>query len=142
MDKQQLHDVLIKAAEDVQQGMWCQGSWFVSRCEDNDLAYAAEEAIGLQMSVETLQKLHRCAEGSIALSIVMAGLNEDDYKATVDAVAEALPDHCDTCNRYDSIPGADHPLYQHNDDHMDGMSAFDAGQHLSEIFRSTADAVL
>ena len=141
---QQIHDVLIKAGEDVQQGMWCMGSWFAqdedSINNDEGLTWAPEEIFDLNMSVETLQKLHRCAEGSILLATRIAGLDLKVYEKAVEAVDGHLRTICDDCeltSRYGDVV-----LHEHNDMHMKGMTPFDAGQHLSEIFRDAAHRML
>ena len=140
---QELHDVLIKAGEDVQQGMWCMGSWFSEqadwRLSDDGLSWAPEEVFTLQLTVEKLSKLHRCAEGSIALATITAGLPLSVYQQAVGAVDKNLDNHCDKC---EAAHSSETVLHEHNDGHMEYMNPFEAGQHLSEIFRATADRIM
>lgn len=136
---QEIHDVLIKAGEDVQQGMWCTGAWFTEDAENDDgLSWAPEEAFKLTMTVESLSKLHRCAEGSIALATITARLPLSVYHHAVGKVENNLPNHCGSCDK-NKMLGADYPLHEHNDGHMKEMDPFTAGQHLAWVFQDTAD---
>lgn len=109
-------DILLKAASDVGQGMWCIGSWFTKPKtvkEDGkvmvveDYSYADIEVFGLITSplpeslystrsredwISVLSKMERCAEGSIALATIMAGKSQDLYEAIVRYVADFLYD--------------------------------------------------
>ena len=149
--KEQTHDILIKAAEDVQEGMWCTGQWFTNNPSIlnfpnmvREESYGSDEAFDLQMTASKLSKMHRCAEGSIALATIMAGLGKGAFTLAIGAVNKNLRNHCDRCKRdedlYGGPSGTGHSsLNNHNDAHMAGMESFDAGQHLAEIFRDTAD---
>ena len=141
-DPQQIHDILIKAAEDVQQGMWCRGAWFTNTPGEDEDGILLEDAFSMRLiniSAEGLAKMNRCAEGSIALATIQAGLRRSDYEATLSAVQSNLNSHCERCeNRSENAPS----LNLHNDSHMAVMESFDAGQHLAEIFRDTAEKVI
>ncbi len=140
---QEISDVLRKAGEDVQQGMWCQASWFTDKpgIHDDGLSWAPEEVFDFGMSVERLSKYYRCAEGSIILATRIAGLELEVYEAAVGAVDYNLTECCEQC-RHSSTQGVAIALHEHNDLHMDGMDPFEAGHHLSEIFRDTADRLI
>ncbi len=140
---EQISDVLRKAGEDVQQGMWCRSSWFTDTpgLDDDGLSWAPEEVFDLNMSVEKLSALHRCAEGSIIMATRMAGLGLDVYKRAVNAVDNSLVANCNDC-QHSEDHGVQIVLHEHNDLHMDEMDPFEAGQHLSEIFRDTADRLI
>ena len=143
--KEQTHDILIKAAEDVQEGMWCTGQWFTNNPihlgfpnNAQEESFGSDEAFDRQVSAGKLSKMHRCAEGSIALSTIIAGLGKGAFILAIAAVNKNLPRHCNGCN-YSPDPAS---LNNHNDAHMAGMDSFSAGAHLAEIFRDTADKVI
>ncbi len=141
---QQISDVLRKAGEDVQQGMWCQTAWFTDTPDiedDSGLSWAPEEVFDFHMTVEQLSEYHRCAEGSIILATKIAGLDLEAYQLAVEAVDNNLVSHCDDC-RESAEHGTEVALHEHNDGHMSDMDPFEAGQHLSEIFRDTADRLI
>lgn len=146
-----IKDILLKAAEDVQQGLWCSGSWF-SEFGDSGPSYADNEFFDLvrpesgsehrSMAVEDFSSYHRCAEGSIALATAMAGYGPNMYRSAVKAVEDHMKDS-NLCPL--KLP---HSLSSHNDTCILSMFfdttetlPFDAGQHLAELFRSTAEAL-
>lgn len=138
-----ISDILIKAAEDVQQGMWCRNDWF--RGDDGE-RWAETELFSGFLSVEKAQGLQRCAEGSVALATLLLGGTVSDFDAAVDDVRTNLPNSracgCDpaTACRCDSC--ASHPisLAHHNDKHLPD-DPFEAGQTLAELFRTTAESL-
>ena len=153
--KEQTSDILIKAAEDVQEGMWCTGQWFTNNAAiaeypnntlEQEESYGSDEAFDMQMTAGKLSKLHRCAEGSIALSAIIAGLGKGAFYLAIGAVNKNLRNHCDRCKTDEDLYGVDSSgvasLNNHNDAHMAGMDSFSAGTHLAEIFRDTADKVI
>lgn len=138
-DREAIKDILLKAAEDVQGGMWCQGALFAG----NNNLYG--EIFVSRPALEEAQGKLRCAEGSVGLAAALQGFPEEIAQAAILHVCEVLPDLCDQKG-----PGRDirtdefttrpcDTLFHHNDHHMDGMGYFEAGQHLAEIFRVAAD---
>ena len=154
-----ISDILIKSAEDVQQGMWCTGAWFtnkrqismemqenpldVANIAETEVAYGDSEVFDNELSVDHLKSLQRCAEGSIALATIIAGENSMMYRKAVKAVERVLPDHCESCART-SVDYPDQPvsLNAHNDGHLYSVDEFEAGQKLSELFRDTAEKII
>lgn len=124
-------DILIKAAEDVQQGMWCQGALF-------KMAWPADDIFVSSHVKELAQKAPRCAEGSINLATALSGGDWADAEKAIHAVNAVLGEFCDEKIHFgeDLLPC--NTLYHHNDHHMDDMDSFEAGQHLAEIFRVAA----
>jgi hypothetical protein len=136
-------DILLKAAEDVQSGMWCQGRWFID--EDGKGYSDGDLMIFGGLTMEKALKSHRCAEGSIALSTQLLGGVVYDYEAALAEVGktlEARPYPPTTACAFDN----DHShqsirlLSHFNDIHLPG-DPFEAGQILAELFRSTAEAL-
>lgn len=137
-DREAIKDILLKAAEDVQQGMWCQGALFAGK---NDL-YG--EIFISKPALEEAQGKLRCAEGSVGLAAALQGFPEEISQAAILHVCETLPDLCDQPGpgQPDAVTRDPRPcdtLFHHNDHHMDDINAFEAGQHLAEIFRVAAD---
>lgn len=101
----EIADILLKAAEDVQAGLWCTGSWFKDP-KDEDTAYADTdmvitgnldysntfhtESVGILFPVEKISRMQRCAEGSIMLSAIIAGPVEGVYDLYEEAKAEVV----------------------------------------------------
>ncbi len=146
-DPQVIHDILIKAAEDVQEGMWCIGAWFTSNPdnEDNEFVVSPETAFSPRQTVAKLSKLHRCAEGSILLSTRMAGHGIGVYHQALHAVQNNLKADCESCRRQSGTPS----LNYHNDTCLSRRETgvteehqFEAGQRLAELFRVSADRVI
>ena len=156
MADKQIKDILIKAAEDVQQGMWCVGKWFSHRgFSDCDLFpgafphYNPSPAIrklSIDHRLELAQGSERCAEGSIALATALLGGTHNDYLEAIRAV-EQEKDPGDPKMMIEDYGG----LADYNDTRLvevvrDGEtvsitegSRFAAGQILAGIFRSAAD---
>ena len=115
-------DILYKAAEDVQQGMWCMGQWFEDQGEVS--VTRVYDKLTDRLSVEQMQSSPRCAEGSLVLSTRLLGGTAEDYGKAVGAVEARI----------------DRALFIFND-HSLPNDPFSAGQQLAELFRSTADAL-
>lgn len=133
-------DILIKAAEDVQQGLWCTGHWFYD--DKNHVGYLADHifAKGTGLTLEDAALMRKCAEGSVAYATVQAGGGVQDYQKVIKLVNANVPD-CDDC--YDAFDARFNPktLNHYNDVHLDSMDQFGSGQKLAELFRKTADSL-
>ena len=129
-------DILRKAASDVEQGMWCIGSWFKNP-EDTE-SFSDMELWGLSDEngvaeidkdlVDRAQRFHRCAEGSISLATAILGLSYHESRLAIGAVEDHM--------------GID-ALSSFNDAVLPRMveNAYEAGQYLGEQFRKAADAI-
>jgi hypothetical protein len=118
-------DILLKAAEDVQQGMWCKGSWF------HDSGYGLSRVLeAAEEEVALLAASRRCAQGSLVLATRLLGGTEDDYLDAENAVDNRLMSHV----------GWWSGLIAYNDDSLPD-DPFEAGQQLAELFRTTAEAL-
>lgn len=122
-------DILYKAAEDVQSGMWCKGSWL--QTSEGDIYDSFPWAINL--ATAPLNNLNRCAEGSIGVAVALIGGGRSEWEAATRAVSRNLPD-CDC------LPPGHTSIPHFNDDHLPD-DPFEAGAQLAELFRSTADAL-
>ena len=120
-----IKDILLKAAEDVQQGMWCRGVWFHGHID----TASAQDLLSGELTADDAQKMHRCAEGSIALATAMLGGDYSTYLTTLGHAADHINHE------------AGEFVSDHNDKCMKGMDAFDAGQEWATIFRRAADAL-
>jgi hypothetical protein len=121
-------DILFKAAEDVQQGMWCKGSWF-----HLDGMHWANPFTLIEGgdNVERATASERCAEGSIALATrLLGGTNADFEKARYKVETQI------SCEGHAGRA----TLAEHND-YCLGDDPFEAGQQLAELFRATAEAL-
>lgn len=120
-------DILVKAAEDIQEGMWCRGSAFFDEISCSQFPPEAmfdEEFLTL----ETATRSRRCAQGELALAAKRLGGDVDDF-----AHAESyVRTHLGNC-RCGSV-------WSHNDHCMDTLDVFSAGQEWARIFREVAEA--
>lgn len=58
-----IKDILLKAAEDVQSGMWCRETWFEGHNMDEEWEISANPAVVFQaISVVQMAQSKRCAE--------------------------------------------------------------------------------
>ena len=120
-----IKDILLKAAEDVQQGMLCRSGWFLNEGD----GYSDKDLLTGCLTVDDAQSMPRCAEGSIALATAMLGSDWSTYVRTRDHVAAHI-NHEDGCS-----------VAVHNDFCMKNKDAFEAGQEWATIFRRAADAL-
>ena len=126
-------DILLKAAEDVTQGMWCKGTWF-DVADFIDISMNPDHVLfDGRLTVEVAQKHERCAEGSVALATALLGGGSEDYDRAVEAVQRRV-------GACPEIHG-EHYLRTHNDICLEGFDPFEAGQQLAELFRSTAESL-
>jgi len=130
MDDVLVKDILLKAAEDVQSGMWCSGAWFASR---RDPQYCSEEELSsdaaFELGADAVKGKYRCAEGSIQLATVLLGGTRDDYGNALHHVNATLRER------------TSYNLLEAFNDCALPADPFDAGQQLAELFRSTAEAL-
>lgn len=128
-------DILLKAAEDVTQGMWCRGTWFQDP-DDEAQIWSADELFGVsfdkkvgELPLDHAIKSRRCAEGSLALAAKLLGGGFGDYRTAKRAVDRRL-----------ELQGHVGSLMAFNDAHLPN-DPFEAGQQLAELFRTTAEAL-
>lgn len=124
-------DILLKAAEDVQSGMWCKRGWFVdeSGAEHQNGAALWETNRLLALSVEEAMSMRRCGGGSILLATALLGGDWEDANAAIGIIDSALRM---------SAKAAGLPSF--NDEILPD-DPFEAGQQLAELFRQTAEAL-
>lgn len=135
-------DILIKSREGIQEGLWCQGSWFTEGLDeegcsvgrslgDDDFFYEYDmKGVG---ALEAVARFHRCAEGEIAFRTMQVGGTENDYGEILGAIVDHLEETCAKCHKYNE-PSVE----SHNDRHMDGLDKLEGGQEWARIF----DAVI
>jgi hypothetical protein len=116
-------DILLKAAEDVQSGMWCKGAYFREAPEVHDGTLFSEDLIDAALAS------HRCAEGSLMVAAKLLGGTQTDWSKASLAVSGRL--------RRKGYQGG---LIGFNDEKLPD-DPFEAGQQLAELFRSTAEAL-
>lgn len=130
-------DILLKAAEDVQSGMWCRGAMFRNEDEIGGQTFLP----GFDLDLEQALKMRRCAIGSIAVATEALGGSDAEYRVACHRAANWLPE---TDAPFD-VPGlAGNPeaqLAHFNDYELDANDPFEAGQTLAEIFRSAATSL-
>lgn len=122
-------DILLKAAEDVQQGMWCRGGWF-RNIHSGTYLMRMPDMWGSRQTLDYLTRHQRCAGGSLALATANAG---GDYKSWVDTLSAVGATIRQTCDCAGHLQG-------HND-HCLSDDPFEAGQQLAELFRTTAESL-
>lgn len=125
----EIRDILLKAAEDVQSGMWCKGEWYAGLSQ--------EEFQPWNIDLETALATQRCAEGSIGVAILLLGAGEGEFLDTQAAINRHLSEgnSCTiACLNYEN------PLVHLNDRHLPD-DPFEAGQQLAELFRQTAESL-
>lgn len=116
----EVRDILLKAAEDVQQGMWCKEFWFID--PRTNAHYFDFDLFGDDLSIETAQASKRCAAGSIALAAALLGGSWPEAREAGWVVQAQLGEG----------------LLDFNERFVD---PFEAGQQLAELFRTTAEAL-
>jgi hypothetical protein len=116
-------DILLKAAEDVQSGMWCKGDYFREAPEVYDGTLFSDDLIDAALAS------HRCAEGSLMVATKLLGGTRTDWMKTSTAVSGRLRE-----------TGYFGGLIGFNDENLPD-DPFEAGQILAELFRSTAEAL-
>jgi hypothetical protein len=120
-------DILLKAAEDVTQGMWCRGHYFMDEAEE-----LFPEALFRSSSTELLdlaQNSRRCAHGSLVVATLLLGGSLNDYTAVDRAVHSRVTSFTEASG-----------LIAYNDDILPD-DPFEAGQQLAELFRMTVEAL-
>lgn len=121
-------DILLKAAEDVQQGMWCKTSTFRVNGEARlvtDLLYGDSNFDFIDpITLDQAMASKRCAQGSLGVATMLLGGRFDEYTAALTAVQD----------RIGTL------LWVYNDDHLPD-DPFEAGQQLAELFRTTAESL-
>lgn len=164
---EEFKDILIKAAEDVQQGMWCSGALFQTvggvwdmyleivpeslsssfiSLDESVMSYSPMETIeSVILNAEKASKSHRCAQGSIALAAALLGhgrqpVLEEILSRADELVTKALYEHCSSCAEA-SFYRLSFLIVTHNDCHMRGYGPFEAGVFWAEIFRESAEAL-
>ena len=120
-------DILYKAAEDVQQGMWCRDFWFAA-ADGTGIEATDGMLVAGTYPLEEALKARRCAEGSIAIATALLGGDQSDLFQAQDAVRQVCYERYAT------------GIIGFNDDHLPD-DPFEAGQQLAELFRETADAL-
>lgn len=167
--KDLLRDILLKGAEDVAQGMWCRGAQFAAEVDEESryVGYGTAgydqaryvlvwpllytELVGSPADSEMRSELmgvalgaYRCAEGSLQVATAMLGGDPVAWEEAVSWAEREIagrPELTDgSCESLDEGCGRRMmPLAHFNDAHLTGMTPFEAGQVLAEIFRSAAE---
>ena len=149
-------DILYKAAEDVQRGLWCRGNWFLGEdgeemrswdqqaytwldddqqeaLFETEFSYIEEDDIRrtlpMEERLEWLSRSKKCAEGSIFFAAMFLGYGRDQAEHAVRMVEE----HGEVPVRFGS-------LIDYNDSGLPN-NIFDAGSILAEHFRKAADSL-
>lgn len=136
-------DILIKAAEGIQEGMWCVGDWFSSLPATNPhyISFNGPMVDDLfeedsELELEALSKMYRCVEGELAFRTLILGGTLSDYSAVEKLVNDRLPEICENCKQRKARDG-ELDLFDHNDQCMGpDKDVFTAGQEWADIFRS------
>lgn len=118
-------DILLKAAEDVQSGMWCKRDYFVT---EDPVHYIDVDIFDGTLKTGAAQASKRCAHGSLALATRLLGGDTNDYRFAADAAVRQL------------WKLGHSSLVEFNDDHLPD-DPFEAGQQLAELFRTTAESL-
>ena len=124
MSKDMVRDILIKAAEDVQSGMWCKGHYF----HDAETVHYGNLFSDDDLLSDALAS-RRCAEGSLMVATKLLGGSRSDYANASEALHQRL-------RELDLA----YSLIAYNDEELPD-DPFDAGQQLAELFRNTAEAL-
>lgn len=131
--------ILLKAAEDVQSGMWCKGDYYAVEIDENrhvtDAPFWGPTHLFTNRAFETVADKYRRAEGSLALVTWQLGGNHRDYRRASQAVRKTLHERFG-----EDDYGYPMMLHEFNDDHLPD-DPFEAGQQLAELFRSTAESL-
>lgn len=122
--KSMAKDILLKAAEDVQSGMWCKDFYFATDTNACDL-----DVLTGTLALKEALASKRCAHGSLALATKLLGGSVDEYEYASGAVIDRLVE-------YDHLDG----LVHFNDEVLPD-DPFEAGQELAELFRKTAEGL-
>lgn len=128
-------DILIKAAEDVQSGMWCKGDYFGDRIDEKrnvvePYMFGPSALFAESGGFEYVANRYRCAEASLALVTWQLGGSEHNYCAALRVVNDTL------AARYG---GAEPPRLHEFNDYTLPDDPFEAGQALADLFREAAD---
>lgn len=116
-----IKDVLLKAAEDVQAGMWCQHTLF--KIPGGKLVE--------YMRVEELLGVRRCAEGSIYLASRLLIKDPTEANILAGKASNAVHEYADKHQSF----GDHQRLWQFNDYALPRDDPFEAGQRLASLFR-------
>jgi hypothetical protein len=157
MSEQLTKDILIKAAEDVERGLWCEGSWFQvdgatmppvvkgwfgshwnlddqtietqpAWSLDEEATFGMADAVGADLVTEWLDKSKKCAEGSILFSTLLLGGGKGDYYKAVNVVESTQLDG--------------RSLNEFNDTDLDSRYPKGSGMELGSMFRRAADTIV
>lgn len=116
-----VRDILLKAAEDVQSGMWCKGAFF-----ENHKSYTDRALIVGLLPLDKAMASKRCARGSLAVATKLLGGTVEEYDAVESVATDA------------ALRRGARSLVEFNDGFPD--DPFEAGQQLAAFFRQAADA--
>lgn len=120
-------DILIKAAEGIQEGMWCRHTAFSVPMKGS---MGTNTIFNGDLTLDEALSSYRCAMGELGLRTVQLGGNGDDYFEARAAVTRVLL--VIKCNG--ECVGS---ISSHNDYCMKG-DAFSAGQEWAEMFRAAS----
>lgn len=129
-------DILLKAAEDVTQGMWCKGAMFRHEGEDQGVTLLP----GFDLDVDEALRMKRCALGSIAVATVQLGGGNNDYVEACQRVANHLDIDVDPFDLPALADNGEAVIAFYNDTQLPD-DPFDAGARLSDVFRRAAATV-
>lgn len=124
-------DILRKAAEDVQPGVWCQGAMFHE--EDGHLL---TQTPGAYFDLDRALASKRCAVGSIAIATQLLGGNYYDYQNALQRLSMwiDLPEGIEPPTTH-----AEHVVITFNDYVLDVTDPVGSGARLAELMRTAAD---
>lgn len=122
-------DILVKAAEGIQEGLWCRGVKFLGFTPEQALL---GEMYGTSLTLDMVRPVQRCALGELEFRTAELGGKFSDFSAVRYVVSEAVNEACDMPH------GA--AIVDHNDKCLYDADIFTAGQEWAEIFRKAAGA--
>lgn len=128
-------DILLKAAEDVQSGMWCKGAMFESAGQPTTVVLGYTN-----LSADELGRMKRCAVGSIALATILFGGKSPDYHDACERVAALIELPADVLPPTLATPAFGEGTVIAFNDYVLVDDPFEAGQELAELFRRAAEA--
>lgn len=130
-------DILLKASEDVQSGMWCKGSMFRHPGEETGTVMIPGE-----FTPEEVARMERCAIGSLAYATALLGGDADDYRAACQRVSTwiELPPRMQDMLDAQSTVEPEATIVQFNDAVLPD-DPFEAGQQLADLFRRAAEGL-
>lgn len=137
-------DILVKAAEGIQEGMWCRNAAFREPDQDADEGETwAGSLFGTssKWSLAMAASAERCATGELAYRTAQLGGKFGDYYTICGYVGDVIAEECSVRVHEREDDDGEDQITWHNDRCLPfAMDAFSAGQEWARIFRQVAES--